>query len=153
MISLIRTFVTLGGIGYLPAGGTVASALTAVLYYFLHRWLPSERDQLIILLVVAIIATLLSHIAARSFGKKDPSQIVVDEFIGMWLALVFVPYSIASIIVIFLLFRVLDIYKPGLVGWADRKVTGGLGIMLDDVIAGSLCIPVSLALHFLPRPF
>lgn len=153
MKAMIRAVATFAGLGYLPAGGTLASALTAVLYYYAHPWLPSELNQLWIVGVLALLATLISHMAARSLGKKDPSQIVIDECVGMWLALVFVPYSIASIAAIFVLFRVLDICKPGPVGWADRKVTGGLGIMLDDVIAGALCVPVSFALHLLPSPF
>lgn len=67
---------------------------------------------------------------------SDPSWIVVDEVVGMWIAAAAAPLSLLWFGIAFLLFRFFDILKPWPVGWADRKVGGGMGVMLDDVFAG-----------------
>ncbi len=67
----------------------------------------------------------------------DPSQIVVDEVAGQWLALL--PMAVVSwqaVAVAFVLFRIADIFKPWPASWADRELDGGLGVMADDWIAG-----------------
>lgn len=78
--------------------------------------------------------------AARetAVGETDPGRVVIDEVAGQWIALI--PAAafggVAEWIVAFLAFRALDILKPGPIGWADRNLHGGWGIMMDDVIAG-----------------
>jgi phosphatidylglycerophosphatase A len=75
----------------------------------------------------------------RKLRVADPAYAVWDEFVGLWIALtplVGMPGSWAWIIAGFILFRIFDIWKPWPVSWADRNVEGGLGVMLDDVIAG-----------------
>jgi len=74
----------------------------------------------------------------RASAKSDPSEVVIDEVAGQLLALALVPPDWLSYALGFLFFRVFDILKPGPIGWADRKIKGGLGVMLDDVIAGVL---------------
>lgn len=73
---------------------------------------------------------------ASSSGIADPGAIVVDEVVGQWLALAAVPADPIAYAAGFLLFRAFDILKPWPVGWADRRLKGGFGIMADDVIAG-----------------
>lgn len=137
---------TVGGIGYLrPAPGTWGSAAALPLAWLLHvlggPWL----------LVIAIIAGFIGGLWATSQvtagqDDPDPSEVVIDEVVGQWIALL--PLSLgaahagASItalwpgwVMAFLLFRFFDIAKPGPVGWADRR-GDALGVMLDDVIAG-----------------
>jgi phosphatidylglycerophosphatase A len=88
--------------------------------------------------------------AVETAGRADPdpSEIVIDEVVGMWIALLPVSFGAAArgvevlalwpgIVAAFVLFRLFDIWKPGPVGWADRR-HGPLGVMLDDVIAGAL---------------
>jgi phosphatidylglycerophosphatase A len=72
---------------------------------------------------------------ARALGLKDPGVIVVDEVVGQWLTLVVAPFDPVGWAAGFVLFRLFDIVKPWPVRWADRRVPGGLGIMLDDALA------------------
>lgn len=74
--------------------------------------------------------------AARKMNIKDPGSIVCDEFVGMWITLLLVPEGWYFLILGFLLFRLFDIVKPWPVNYLDRKISGGLGIMVDDVAAG-----------------
>ncbi len=69
-------------------------------------------------------------------GEKDPQWIVLDEVAGQWLTLAVVPLHLAWYLSAFVLFRMFDIYKPWPVSWADQKLEGALGLMLDDVLAG-----------------
>ncbi|MAL79667.1 MAG: phosphatidylglycerophosphatase A [Sneathiella sp.] len=69
-------------------------------------------------------------------GKSDPGEVVIDEVAGIWLALHAADLSPVMIIITFLLFRLLDIWKPWPIGWLDRKVKGAFGVMLDDYVAG-----------------
>ena len=75
--------------------------------------------------------------AARSLGDADPPSIVWDEIAGMMLALVAVPDGWYWWIAAFALFRALDVLKPWPIGWIDRRIDGGAGIMLDDLVAGA----------------
>jgi phosphatidylglycerophosphatase A len=83
---------------------------------------------------------------ANDLGVHDYKGIVWDEILGLWLTLFLVPLSATSILLGFILFRVFDILKPPPISWVDRSVTGGLGIMLDDVLAA---IPAWLILQLL----
>ncbi len=74
---------------------------------------------------------------ARDLGSADPGCIVWDEFVGIWIVLIALPANNWQWVMAgFVIFRILDIVKPGPVGWCDRNVSGGLGIMLDDIVAG-----------------
>lgn len=96
-------------------GGPAALVLAASLL-FLAGWLASNR-------------------LVNATGIKDPQIIVVDEVVGQWLTLACGPLSIPAYLIGLLLFRAADITKPFPASWADRKVEGGLGVMLDDVLA------------------
>ena len=75
--------------------------------------------------------------AAEKLGVHDHGGIVWDEFVGLWIAMAALPVSWASIILGFGLFRFFDILKPWPISWIDKKVSGGWGIMLDDIAAGA----------------
>ena len=85
------------------------------------------------LLVVGIWA---SERYATEIAAKDPGSVVVDEVVGQWIALLPATLSPDQFLVAFVAFRVMDIAKPWPAGWMDRRLSGGLGIMLDDVFAG-----------------
>ena len=113
-------------------------------------------------LIITILASLLGNsICGRTselMGGHDNPHIVWDEWAGMWLTLLPLSYmgiangsfwqniaqipTIVAIIIAFILFRFFDIIKPPPIGWADKKVAGGLGIMLDDIIAGVMAAAV-----------
>jgi len=73
---------------------------------------------------------------------KDPSSIVWDEFVGMWIALFMLPTGWYWLIAAFVLFRIFDIWKPWPIGWLDINLKGGAGIMLDDVAAGLISLGI-----------
>ena len=92
------------------------------------------------LLVIAALGYGLGHWASTKWiaeaQDKDPSAIVIDEAVGIWLALTTTPLTPLGIALAFGLFRLFDILKPWPVGWADKSLSGATGIMLDDVLAG-----------------
>ena len=73
---------------------------------------------------------------AGAAGGGDPGAVVIDEVAGQWLALVLLPADPRAYVLAFVLFRLFDIAKPWPIGWLDRTLEGGLGIMLDDLMAG-----------------
>lgn len=75
---------------------------------------------------------------ARDIGVHDHGALVWDEFVGLWIALAMIPAQWLWVLVGFALFRLLDIWKPWPIRWFDRNVHGGLGVMLDDAVAGVL---------------
>ena len=76
-----------------------------------------------------------SNIASKKLSIKDPSCIVIDEIVAMLLILILINTDLISFVLSFILFRFFDIKKPFPINWVDRQVGGGLGIMLDDIIA------------------
>jgi phosphatidylglycerophosphatase A len=86
-----------------------------------------------------------STVTAAS-GIRDPSAVVIDEVAGQWLVLVAAPLDPFAYAVAFLLFRIFDIWKPWPVRWADCRVRGGLGIMLDDLLAAVYAVAALLGL-------
>jgi len=86
--------------------------------------------------IVTAIGVWAAHTHSQSLGVHDASEIVIDEVAGIWLCLLFVELSLASMVLGFILFRVFDIAKPWPIRWLDRRVKGGVGVMLDDLVAG-----------------
>ncbi len=122
------------GCGFVPvAPGTVASAVTLLPGLLLLRFAPA------LLPAAALVATLSGLWAVRAARiEGDPSWVVIDEVAGQLLALCGIARpSLTGLIGAFLVFRLLDVTKPGPVGWADRQ-GGAAGIMADDVVAGAV---------------
>jgi phosphatidylglycerophosphatase A len=78
----------------------------------------------------------------RRLGVHDHSGIVFDEFVGLWLVLVCVPLNWVWWLAAFALFRLFDAAKPWPISWLDRRIHGGLGVMLDDLLAGVFCLVI-----------
>ena len=90
----------------------------------------------IVLPIFILFSWLACSQASQDSQSKDHSSIVIDEVAGMLVALSFVAHEIIIYLCAFLLFRLFDIWKPWPISWADKNVEGGLGILLDDLIAG-----------------
>ncbi|MDK9699808.1 MAG: phosphatidylglycerophosphatase A [bacterium] len=121
------------GVGFIPvSSGTFASLVATAAWISLSQL--SWITQLEIILLVTILGTWASHRMERCWGH-DPSQVVIDEVAGQWIALLTVPTNPIYFAVGFLLFRIFDILKPPPIRQAERQ-PGGIGIMLDDIIAG-----------------
>jgi phosphatidylglycerophosphatase A len=140
--------VTGFGSGFLqPAPGTWGSVVAVGLWWLLlgGLWWPW---QLLVMAIVFVVGTWLTHRVGRRYGVHDDPGIVVDEFVGVWLTLLAVPPSWQAALAGLVLFRIIDILKPWPVSWADRRVPGAFGVMLDDLLAGGLAAVV-LQLAFL----
>lgn len=129
-------FLATGGlIGFSPvAPGTFGSL--AALPLCLLMTAMGGHAALVILLAFFLFSTWIAHVAEKIVGTTDPRQIVVDEVCGMAVTLFGLPFTPVYVMGGFALFRVFDIVKPFPINWVDKKVPGGLGIMLDDLIAG-----------------
>ena len=122
------------GSGLAPvAPGTAGSALGLLL--FIPALYAPFPVQVIIIVIGFALGVWVSDRVAKHMEVKDPGGIVWDEFVGMWITLLWLPSEI-WLLPAFLLFRLFDIWKPWPVRVADEKLAGGLGIMLDDVFAG-----------------
>lgn len=125
---------TILGAGRLPLmPGTWGSLVVLPLYLLLGKY---ELVFFIITLILLIISIPVSTYVAKRMKKKDPSVIVIDEFVGQMIALLFIPeFGIKTFIIAFLLFRICDIIKPPPAN-ISQKLYLGWGVVIDDVVAG-----------------
>jgi phosphatidylglycerophosphatase A len=123
------------------APGTAGTGM-AVLCYVPLAQLPWHWYLAVVLLATVAGIGICGRVA-RDLGVHDHGGIVWDEFAGYWITMLFAPPGWVWIALGFVLFRVFDILKPWPIKWADARIGGGLGIMLDDVLAGimaALCL-------------
>ena len=129
----IAAFTSVLFVGYAPFfSGTIGSIPGAVVAFCLG-------DRPFVLLLLALVLFVLGALASsrgeKIFGRKDPGEVVIDEFMGMLVAFLWLPVTLQSLAAVFVLFRLFDIWKP----FPARKfedIPGGLGIMADDLVAG-----------------
>lgn len=141
MLSHPAHVISLGfGSGLAPfAPGTFGTLLG----WFLARWLqPVLGDETFFytLVIAFIVGIWAAGVTGRALGESDHGSIVWDEVIAMALITALLPGAMWKQAWAFLLFRLLDIRKPGPIGWADRNVKGALGVMLDDLIAALMTL-------------
>ncbi len=136
MIDSIVKFLASGlGLGYMPlAPGTFGTVLGSLLFYALrdqpHTWF------LYFVLIVAVGSIFVAHMAESSFGEKDCQKIVIDEVAGVLVCYAFVPFSVFNLVLGFVLFRIFDVAKFPPARQAQDKLSGGLGVVADDLVAG-----------------
>ena len=129
------------GSGYLPkAPGTWGSLVGVLLWLGLARL--DFASYLAVLAVLFVIGTVAAGAAEKILDYGDPGIVVIDEIVGQLIALFLAPVHLSAALAGFALFRLFDILKPFPVGWLDRRIHGGLGIMLDDAAAGLLAFAV-----------
>ena len=137
------------GVGLVPkAPGTAGSLLGIPLFLLVQAqgWPPVVVGAL-----VAVFVALACWVAGRAeqiLETHDSGQIVIDEIAGMWVALLGHPATWESILVVFVLFRILDIAKPGPIGWLDRRGRGGVGVVVDDVASGAIASILAWGIGF-----
>lgn len=134
------------GSGLSPVAPGTAGSLLALLPWLALRELPLPWFAAALVLALAL-GVWVCDWAVRALKIADPGAVVWDEFVGQWIALtplILWPRGWIWIAIGFVLFRAFDIAKLWPVSWADEKVSGGLGVMLDDVIAG-ICAALALA--------
>ena len=137
-VATLATWLATGlGSGFSPVAPGTAGTLVAVPPAFLLTALLPNRPlvQAAVVGLTIALAIWSAGVAAPGFGRKDPSQIVVDEIAGYFVAVAFLPAGWVTLAAAFALFRLFDITKPPPCRWAEG-LPGGLGIVADDLIAG-----------------
>jgi phosphatidylglycerophosphatase A len=139
-------FLTFFGTGLSPkAPGTVGSLAALFVGLAIVHYIGLQT-LFLAALALAIVGIFEINRYEKETGKHDTKEIVIDEVVGMWIALhislsaattLHYPYvEYSAILLSFITFRLFDIWKPSTIGWVDREVKGGLGVMLDDIMAG-----------------
>ncbi len=140
---MIQLFVTVFYSGYIkPAPGTWGSAVSLGIGILIYALLGVVYF-LILTVLICVLGIWAINAMTKGKSNHDPSEIVIDELVGQWIALLpvflFAPHTLIQnailCVLAFLAFRVFDILKPGPVGWADKR-DDAFGVMFDDVIAG-----------------
>ena len=141
-------FSTIFKIGYMPiAPGTWGSLVALLIWYVIIGYI-STITLIGLIVIIFVFGVYVSGITESNFNKKDPSVIVIDEWVGQWIALLFLQKSLLWGLVAFTLFRLFDIWKPYPIRNLDR-MSGGWGIMLDDVLAGTYTLVVISVLRII----
>lgn len=131
---IIIFFSSIFGVGYLKyVPGTFGSLIGFLLWML---FVPNRYIfQIFLLIVVFVISVLFSSIAEAIYNKKDDQRIVIDEVVGSWFSIAFLPKALIILFFGFLLFRIFDIRKPLFIKKL-QKLKGGFGVTLDDITAG-----------------
>lgn len=145
MREFLRNMATVFGVGFLrPGPGTWGTLVTIPLVLLLSAGGPLIYMTAVILLTP--IAILSADIYENQKGVHDLPEVVIDEVLGFLITMTWLPMTWQSLLIGFVLFRLLDIWKPFPIGYLDKKIQGGLGVVIDDVAAG---IIASLIMQYL----
>ena len=133
-----KIITTFFGAGYSPvASGTVGALFgcgVIVLFNYFEVFLNNPFLFTAIILATTLIGIYSTNQLTSEWGK-DPSKVVIDEVIGMWISMLLIPFSYINLLMAFVLFRLFDIFKPLGIRKLEQ-LNGGLGVMVDDVLAG-----------------
>ena len=133
-VMFLATGCYIGNISFAP--GTFGSVLGLPLCFFLSK--IDFSIAVLLTLIFILFAIWIANEAEKIFNTEDPGCIVIDEIAGIILTLFGLPFNIISVTAGFLVFRTLDIWKPYPIRLLENKFSGGIGIVLDDVVAGIL---------------
>ena len=123
------------GVGNLPvAPGTFGSVIALPLCVGLAQLKIGLAT--VVILCLAGLSVWIADVAEKQLQRKDPGCIVIDEIVGMVVALWGVAITSGHVIIGFLLFRAFDIWKPPPIKWVEQRLAGGAGVVADDVVAG-----------------
>ncbi|MFT2614949.1 phosphatidylglycerophosphatase A [Helicobacter pylori] len=147
--SLRACFLTLFFSGYSKkAPGTIGSLVALLLG--LPVLIFSANTLFLAAILIGLIAITQIDKEEEESKIHDSSYIVIDELVGMWLAMAISGLSLAGVVLSFIFFRIYDITKPSLIGKIDKEVKGGLGVVADDALAGVLAgLSALLAINIL----
>ncbi|MDR3256731.1 MAG: phosphatidylglycerophosphatase A [Endomicrobium sp.] len=134
MNKIIIFFSSVFGVGYIKyAPGTFGSFVGVLLWVL---FVPDNYIfQTFLLTSIFIVSVLFSSLAEDIYNKKDDQRIVIDEVAGIWFSVAFLPKTFMFLLLGFLLFRIFDVKKPLFIN-KTQKIKGGLGVTIDDIVAG-----------------
>ena len=151
MNKISQIFSTLFFIGYVKwAPGTIASLFSLIIIFILHN-IVNKNELIILFICILLMAIICIKVYSKSINKHDAKEIVIDEFLGIYLIIIFsydfiiFNNELIKILLIFLFFRIFDILKPFPANWIDKNMRNSYGIILDDIVAGIYTI-ITLAL-------
>jgi phosphatidylglycerophosphatase A len=146
---MFLTLASVFGLGYLPGAPGTFGSVAGVPLWAAARSLPFQPWGYIAATAVMVgIAIWIAEKAERIYGEHDVQHIVIDETAGLMVTAIGVPFRWPEMLIAFVLFRLFDTVKPWPVGWADRRVPGGFGVVLDDVLAGLMGCALMHVSHF-----
>ncbi|MDF1826942.1 MAG: phosphatidylglycerophosphatase A [Legionellaceae bacterium] len=138
------------GSGLAPFAPGTFGTVAALPLYFLLALLPPQI-YLVMTLLAFVLGVWVCGKVSRDLGVHDHAGIVWDEIVGFLLTMFLVPVHLIWVVTGFMLFRIFDIWKPYPIRWVDKQVTGGLGIMVDDVLAAiPACFILQVISHLFP---
>ena len=136
VITFSKYFVSLAGIGFIPFAPGTFGSIIAILIWYLVISLSSIIYFYILFFLILLTSFKLVEIYLENVKKNDPSEVILDEFIGQSLPLLFIfQFNIFEILLAFATFRFFDIYKIYPVNKAE-KIKGSFGVIMDDIVAG-----------------
>jgi phosphatidylglycerophosphatase A len=149
MNAIAMAVATAGYVGYFPIASGTAGSLAGLVVFAFVRWVGVPAFELAMIAVVLVLGIWSASVAERTLKLKDPGPVVIDEVLGMLMTLALLPLSMTGVLVGFVLFRLFDVIKPFPAARLEA-LHGGMGIMLDDAVAGlyayvSLRVLVALA--------
>ena len=121
--------------GYLPKAPGTWGSLVGLVFFFLLHSLNLEM-YLGVVAGIFLIGTFAAGEAEKIMDRQDPGLVVIDEIVGILITMIGIPATPLAMVLGFVFFRIFDIFKPFPVGFVDQRFHGGLGIMLDDIVAG-----------------
>ena len=125
---------TIGFLGHIPfAPGTIGSLFALALFVLTS---PSLYLHLAIIVIGALLGIHASTVAEEILKEKDSNKIIIDEFIGFYVSVFYLPKTTGFLVAAFLLFRFFDILKPLFISKLEKTLSNGLGVMADDILAG-----------------
>lgn len=134
----IKMFATFFYAGCSPkAPGTVGTLATIPLWYLLAQL--SILPYMVIVFILSIVGILVAQAYEGMVQKHDSKEIVIDEVVGFLITMTWLPLTWQSVVFGFILFRFFDIVKPPPIRQLDKKIGGGVGVMVDDIAAGIIC--------------
>ncbi len=146
-INFNKIIITFFGVGLLPIApgtfGSLAGLLLGIIAFSINN-----IAIFILIPILFVTCIICSNIHQNKTGKKDDSIIVIDEVVGQLIAMIYAKDNIELIIISFIIFRIFDIIKPWPASYADKKIDGGLGVMLDDVFAGLYTAIVIIGMEY-----
>lgn len=150
LVSHPAHLISLGfGSGLSPRAPGTAGTLAAWLLYPLLRAPVSDFIFLTLMASFFVAGIITADRTGRALGASDHGAIVWDEMVAFWLVLFFTPATLFWQAIAFVLFRFFDIVKPPPIRWADSRVKGGFGVMLDDILAAGYAVLVlAILVHF-----
>lgn len=135
MTIFIKLFATVFGVGYCPVAPGTVGTIAGAGFYFLMRNMPLPH-YIIFVLVFIFMASWVADIAEEIFTEEDPQKVVIDEVAGFLVTMIGFQFNWILVVAGFILFRIFDIIKPFPIRQLEKRITGGFGIVLDDVLAG-----------------